>query len=54
MAVAVEPSIRNRRAEFAQDLNYVLEVIREGTEMVRERTEATKRDVVSRLGLFQI
>jgi tryptophanyl-tRNA synthetase len=29
-------------------------VIKEGTEKARERTEATKRDVVNALGLFQL
>ncbi|MCA0964330.1 tryptophan--tRNA ligase [Salipiger bermudensis] len=46
--------IRRRRAKLTEDRGYVLEVIREGTERARERTEATKRDVVSALGLFQL
>lgn len=46
--------IRARRAELAQDRGYVFDVIREGTQRARERTEATKRDVVSALGLFEL
>ncbi|EAU48309.1 tryptophan--tRNA ligase [Salipiger bermudensis] len=46
--------IRARRAELVQDRGYVFDVIREGTQRARERTEATKRDVVSALGLFEL
>ncbi|WP_349539536.1 tryptophan--tRNA ligase [Sagittula sp. NFXS13] len=46
--------IRMRRSQLSEDREYVLEVIREGTERARERTEATKRDVVNALGLFQL
>ncbi|TCS55608.1 tryptophanyl-tRNA synthetase [Primorskyibacter sedentarius] len=46
--------IRARRARLSQDRGYILEVIKEGTERARERTEATKRDVVNALGLFQL
>lgn len=46
--------IRARRAQLAGDRGYVLDVIREGTERARERTEATKREVVHALGLFQL
>lgn len=46
--------IRARRAQLSQDRGYILEVIKEGTERARERTEATKRDVVNALGLFQL
>jgi len=46
--------IRQRRAQLAEDRGYILEVIKEGTARARERTEATKRDVVSALGLFQL
>ena len=46
--------IRTRRAQLAEDRGYVLDVIRAGTDRARERTEATKRDVVSALGLFQL
>lgn len=44
--------IRERRAEFTRDPGYVLDAIRRGTERARERTEATKREVVEALGLF--
>jgi tryptophanyl-tRNA synthetase len=46
--------IRTRRAQLSEDRGYVLDVIREGTERARERTEATKRDVANALGLFQL
>ncbi|SOH93361.1 tryptophanyl-tRNA synthetase [Monaibacterium marinum] len=46
--------IRQRRAQLAEDRGYILEVIKEGTAQARERTEATKRDVVNALGLFQL
>lgn len=46
--------IRERRAQLSEDRGYILDVIKEGTERVRERTEATRRDVVNALGLFQL
>lgn len=46
--------IRQRREELAQDTSYVLDVIRRGTECARERSEATKREVIEGLGLFVI
>lgn len=46
--------IRTRRAQLSEDRGYILQVIREGTERARERTEATKREVVSALGLFHL
>lgn len=46
--------IRARRMQLSNDRAYILEVIKEGTERARERTEATKRDVVNALGLFQV
>ncbi|MBB3995975.1 tryptophanyl-tRNA synthetase [Sulfitobacter undariae] len=52
LQVLIEP-IRNRRAELARDPNYVIDVIRKGTERAKVRTEATKREVVSGIGLFQ-
>lgn len=42
--------IRMRRAQLSEDMGYVPEVIREGT----ERTEAKTRDVVNASGLFQL
>ena len=44
--------IRQRRREIAQHPDHVLDVIRRGTDKARERTEATKRQVVEALGLF--
>ncbi len=46
--------IRQRREDFAKHPDYVLDVIRAGTEMARARTEATKREVVEGLGLFTL
>ncbi|KFL27506.1 tryptophanyl-tRNA synthetase [Devosia sp. 17-2-E-8] len=46
--------IRARRAEFAGDRAHVLDILRQGTATARERTEATKREVVEGLGLFQL
>lgn len=46
--------IRERREQFAKDPVFVLDIIRKGTERARELTEATKRDVVEGLGLFQL
>ncbi|WP_324755186.1 tryptophan--tRNA ligase [Roseovarius sp. Pro17] len=46
--------IRQRREEFAKHPDHVLNVIRAGTQRAREVTEATKRDVVNGLGLFQL
>lgn len=46
--------IRERRAQLAEDPAYVVDVIRNGTEKARSRTEATKRDVVEGLGLFML
>ncbi|MDO6588235.1 hypothetical protein Q4543_22315, partial [Salipiger sp. 1_MG-2023] len=46
--------IRQRRSQLAEDRGYILEVIKEGTARARERTDATKRDVVSALGLFEL
>lgn len=49
---ALSGPIRERRADFAKDPGYVLDVIRRGTATARERTEATKREVAEGLGLF--
>ncbi len=46
--------IRTRRAQLSKDPAYVLEVIRKGTEIARDRTNATKREVVEHLGLFRL
>ena len=46
--------IRTRRRQLSEDRGYILEVIKEGTERARARTEATKREVVSAVGLFQL
>ena len=46
--------IRARRAQLATDPGHVVEVIRQGTARARERTEATRQEVVAALGLFQL
>lgn len=46
--------IRERGAEPSGGRGYDLEVIKEGMERARKCTEATKRDVVNTLGLFQM
>lgn len=45
--------IRQRRAELAREPEHVLDIIRRGTGKARLRTEATKRQVIEALGLFQ-
>jgi tryptophanyl-tRNA synthetase len=44
--------IRARRAALAQDMGYVLEVLRAGTLHARDRTQATLDELRSGLGLF--
>lgn len=46
--------IREHRAQLATDPGHVVEVIRQGTARARERTEATRQEVVAALGLFQL
>jgi tryptophanyl-tRNA synthetase len=46
--------IRERREQLAKDQGYILDVIRQGTERARDRTEATKKEVITSLGLFQL
>ena len=46
--------IRERREQLSKEPGYVLDVIRQGTDRARDRTEATKREVVAALGLFQL
>ena len=46
--------IRQRREELAKHQDHVLDVIRVGTQRARDVTEATKRDIVNGLGLFQL
>ncbi len=46
--------IRERRSQFSSDRSYVLDVIRQGTDRARDRTEATKREVADALGLFRL
>jgi tryptophanyl-tRNA synthetase len=46
--------IRARRAALSKDPAYIVDVIRNGTEIARARTEATKREVVESLGLFRL
>ncbi|WP_254655257.1 tryptophan--tRNA ligase, partial [Roseobacter sp. GAI101] len=46
--------IRARRAAYANDPGYVVDVIRQGTVSAREVTERTKREVFEGLGLFTL
>lgn len=46
--------IRARRQQFARDPGHILEVIRQGTDRARERTEATKQEVCDGLGLMRL
>lgn len=46
--------IRERRKHLENDCGYVLDVIRQGTESARTKTEATKREVSEALGLFRL
>ena len=46
--------IRTRRSQLSKDPAYVLDAIRKGTEIARDRTDATKQEVVEHLGLFRL
>ncbi|MFJ6323612.1 MULTISPECIES: tryptophan--tRNA ligase [unclassified Rhizobium] len=46
--------IRERRARFAAEPDYVLGIVREGTRKARERTEATLAELRNALGLFTL
>lgn len=46
--------IRERRKEFAARLDYVDEVLAEGTDRVRERVKLTMAEVRTRMGMFRI
>jgi tryptophanyl-tRNA synthetase len=46
--------IRERRAAYARDPDYVLDVLREGTRRARAITETTLEEVRSGLGLFRL
>ncbi|WP_284736051.1 tryptophan--tRNA ligase [Dongia deserti] len=46
--------IRERRAAYARDLDYVRDVLREGTRTARDVTDATLQDVRAGLRLFQL
>jgi tryptophanyl-tRNA synthetase len=46
--------IRERRARYAAEPNYVMGIVREGTRRARERTEATLAELRSALGLFSL
>ncbi|GES48539.1 tryptophan--tRNA ligase [Rhizobium sp. NBRC 114257] len=46
--------IRERRARFAAEPGYVLDIVREGTRKARERTEATLAELRDALGLFTL
>lgn len=46
--------IRERRADFARDPDFVMDVLRSGTARGRDVTERTKQEVVEGLGLFRL
>ncbi|TCM51012.1 tryptophanyl-tRNA synthetase [Rhizobium sp. PP-F2F-G48] len=46
--------IRDRRAQYAEDPGYVMNLLREGTVRARERTQATLEEVRAGLGLFSL
>jgi len=46
--------IRERRARFASEPDYVMGILREGTLKARERTEATLAELRAALGLFTL
>jgi len=46
--------IRERRATLAKDPDFVVDVLRAGTARARERTERTRREVTTGLGLFDL
>jgi len=46
--------IRERRATLAKDPDFVVDVLRAGTARARGRTERTRREVTTGLGLFDL
>jgi tryptophanyl-tRNA synthetase len=46
--------IRERRARYAGDPGYVMNVLRQGTREARERTQATVDELRAALGLFTL
>jgi len=46
--------IRERRARYAAEPDYVMGIVREGTRKARERTEATLAELRDALGLFSL
>ncbi len=46
--------IRERRARYAAEPDYVMEIVREGTRKAKERTEATFAELRNALGLFSL
>jgi tryptophanyl-tRNA synthetase len=46
--------IRERRAQYAGDPGYVLDILRQGTSKARERTQSTLEEVRAGLGLFTL
>jgi tryptophanyl-tRNA synthetase len=46
--------IRDRRARYAVDPSYLMDVLREGTSKARERTQSTLEEVRAGLGLFSL
>jgi tryptophanyl-tRNA synthetase len=46
--------IRERRAAYARDMTYVLDILRTGTSKARAVAQVTLDEVRSGLGLFQL
>lgn len=46
--------IRDRRATLAKDSDFVIDILRAGTARARARTEQTRREVTTGLGLFDL
>ena len=49
----LEP-IRDRRARLEQDLDYIRDILRDGTQTARNVTERTKSEIYDGLGLFRL
>jgi tryptophanyl-tRNA synthetase len=46
--------IRERREQLSKDPAYIISIIGQGTERAKERTEATKQEIIKGIGLFQL
>lgn len=46
--------IRERREQLSKDIPHIIDIIRQGTDRAKERTEVTKQEVIKGIGLFQL